>query len=233
MMRLYQGLIFGALLLMSCDEAKERAQAVGADGPQSVGALSAQRPVALPECAGSVHFAMIQAQGVPKSDMPEDQLLDAELLEELAGLYRHRYGIDAKVVAPIEVPSSVYVPAKKQVVAERMLERMGQVHKDDDAVLIGVLNEDMRLDSEPRWNYGFSFRLENTAVVSGYRMGEKGLFRNASTFRHRMRVMMSKNVAVLRCGFGQSSNPKSVVFSNVMGPKDLDRMEFDLLSGRR
>lgn len=50
-----------------------------------------------------------------------------------------------------------------------------------------------------------------------------------SALRSRLRKMVAKNIGIMYFGMSASDNPRSVLFRNVLGVDDLDRMteEFD------
>lgn len=204
--------------------------------PKDIAALRATEPVHLPECQGPLYFVMLEAEQpgyVP--GMAVGQFVDMDFLEELADLYRYRYGMDVQIVGPLHFEVSATLdPSHNQHVAERLIDRlqMGLSGVPEDAVIIGVLNEDMRIEQIPQWRYGFSLRHENMAVVSSFRMVHGGPNPQLARFRHRLHVMLSKDIAMLRCGYPLSEDPQAVTYQSVLGPADLDRMEFDLVSGR-
>jgi predicted Zn-dependent protease len=117
------------------------------------------------------------------------------------------------------------------VIAERLTEAIrGQpISADPNAVIIGLTSADMYIASKD-WNYAYGMRHgDRWAVVSSARMS----WGTASDQRRmeRLEKMITKNIGILFYGLPPSSDPRSVLYNNVLGPDDLDRMteEFSIL----
>ena len=189
-------------------------------------------PTPLHECEGTLHLVMLDEQGVGTLAR-QNQRVDRAFLDELAELYRDRYDIDVKVHGPQPLDAASYDANSRQFVGEKIVDRLAATaRKEPGDVIMGLLNADMRIELQPTWSYAFSLRERRPdaflAAVSSFRMTH----RDKARFHHRLRVMISKNVATHLCGFPLSNDPTSVTYRHVMSPSDLDRMAFDLLSAR-
>lgn len=84
-----------------------------------------------------------------------------------------------------------------------------------------------------RWRFTFSLRSRDrrVAVVSYARMDPKNLGEpaDAEVLQSRLRKMVLKNIGIMYFGLPASGNPRSVLYGNILGVDDLDRMteEFD------
>ena len=86
-----------------------------------------------------------------------------------------------------------------------------------------------------QWSFAFSLRSGDGrfAVISYRRMR----FRNGgqpprpsdTVLKDRLQKMVAKNIGIMQFGLPASTNPRSVLFGNILGVDDLDRMteEFD------
>ena len=154
-------------------------------------------------------------------------------LYELASLYRRKYGLRVEVKRPLRVPAAAYDAGRRQLVAEEVVSALGREYGVADAgqelVIIGVTADDMYIGGKD-WSYAFSYRRDGVAVVSSARM-DHGLFglKPASRERQqsRLRKMITKNVGVLYFRLPLSDDPRSVLYGNVGGPQELDRMGED------
>jgi predicted Zn-dependent protease len=156
------------------------------------------------------------------------------MLEELAAHYRTRFGIATEVAQPVSVPDSAYDSEREQLISDALLQFLRARHPQtgkESLVVIGVVAEDMYIP-DLRWQYAISARDESSryAVVSTARLdyGCLGLIRASGEQRFvRLRKMVTKNVGVLFFGFPLSDDPRSVLYGDIGGPQELDRMTED------
>jgi hypothetical protein len=74
------------------------------------------------------------------------------------------------------------------------------------------------------WDYAYGLRLQgHLAVVSTARLGDL----LGSDRMRRLQKMVTKDIGILYFGLPQSDDPGSVLYRNVNGPGDLDRMSED------
>ena len=110
-----------------------------------------------------------------------------------------------------------------------MREKSPNVVNDPQAVVIGLTSEDIFIQRYD-WDFAFSLRQDNrVAVVSMARMdpvnfGEPA---NEALLNTRLRKMVTKHVGILYFGKSPNTNPRSVLYKDIMGLDDLDAMGED------
>jgi predicted Zn-dependent protease len=125
-------------------------------------------------------------------------------------------------------------PERGQLIAEEAVDVMRRVNQeltsDPKAILIGLTTEDMYI-TKYDWQFSFSWRERGKyAVVSMGRMNLGGFsFKGRSKvtedqIRTRLRKMVTKNVGILYFHLPQSDDPRSVLYRNVGGIRELDYM---------
>jgi predicted Zn-dependent protease len=147
--------------------------------------------------------------------------------DELASFYRAKYGIDAETLPTVHLGPSTINPEREQLMAEEAVDVMTRVNQeitnDPKAIMIGLTSEDMYI-TKYDWQFSFSWRARGKyAVVSSGRMS-LGRRVTEDQIRTRLRKMVTKNVGVLYFHLPQSDDPRSVLYRNVGGIRDLDYM---------
>jgi YD repeat-containing protein len=151
-------------------------------------------------------------------------------LHALADYYRHQYGLDVAVTAPVPLDASAFDPRRGQFVAESLIVLMrraaGPLAEDPSAVLIGITQQDMYIARRVDWRWAFSYRTSNAAVVSSARMRPflGGLRGQQPLVQTRARKMVTKNLGILVYRLPPSRDPSSVLFDRIAGVDDLDVM---------
>ena len=155
-------------------------------------------------------------------------------LQGLVTYYKEKNGIDAITTQPLPLRLAAIDKRRQQLVAEEVIELMKRTHpklvEDPNAILIGLTDEDMYIRKK-NWQYAFSYRTEGRfAVVSSARMDPVNFGDPADDdlLDRRMRKMVLKNIGLLYYQLPSNHDPKSVLYNNVMGVEDLDRMGEDL-----
>jgi predicted Zn-dependent protease len=159
----------------------------------------------------TLHFA-------PIGDFP------ASDAEALVAHYRDRLGIEVDLLPTLSIPAEAIDPARNQVIAEQltMAIRQHPVAADPGGVIIGLTNADMYIASKS-WLYAYSLRVaDKYAVVSSARMNAFGA--DQAQQMERLQKMVTKQVGILYYGLSPSSDPTSVLYDNINGPLDLDRV---------
>ena len=116
-----------------------------------------------------------------------------------------------------------------QLVAEDVITSLkasyAQVVADPGAVVIGLVTTDLYLRERPDWAWAFGLRAEGRfAVVSTARMGwPLGLASDERTMS-RLRKMVTKDIGLMYFGLSASDDSHSVMYRNIGGIDDLDRM---------
>ena len=153
-----------------------------------------------------------------------------EPIQDLAAFYRKKYNVDVEVLSSVPLSPAARNPERGQLIAEQAIEILKQARpelKDNPrAVLIGITEEDMYI-SKYDWQFSFSYRDEGKyAVVSSGRMhlpsGRQEV--TEELIFTRLRKMVTKNVGILYYRLSQSDDPRSVLYRNVGGIRELDYM---------
>jgi predicted Zn-dependent protease len=152
--------------------------------------------------------------------------------ESLVSFYREKYGIAATVLAPNSVDPSAWDARRRQLVAEDVIESFKtsypQVVADSGAVIIGLVERDLYIRERTDWAWAFGLRRDGRfAVVSTARMNWPAGLASDEQVASRLRKMVSKNIGLLYFGLPVSGDPASVLYGNVGGIDDLDRMGED------
>lgn len=160
---------------------------------------------------------------VPLGDLPPSKLT------ELAAYYRGKYGLTVRALPPVPLDAAAFDDERQQFAAERLIELMkrGRPEQaaDPDAILIGLTGGDIYIERYD-WRFSFSYRQGGRfAVVSEARMrpGRGGDDRAPA----RLRKMVTKNIGVMHYGLRPNDDPRSVLYKNVLGLDELDRMGED------
>jgi predicted Zn-dependent protease len=154
----------------------------------------------------------------------------AATVEDLASYYRNKYSLQVETLRKVDLPPAAMNPERQQLIAEEAVDIMKQANpelsNDSQAILIGLTTEDMYI-AKYDWRFSFSYREQGKyAVVSSGRMnlplGRKPV--SEDQIRTRLRKMVTKNVGVLYYHLAQSDDPRSVLYRNVGGIRELDYM---------
>jgi predicted Zn-dependent protease len=149
--------------------------------------------------------------------------------ESLATHYRTEYQIPVEVRDPMPVPASAYDVKREQLNSSVLLASLASNYPPgfSRTVVIGLTERDMYSPELP-WRYTFSMREgDRFGIVSTARMdyGCLGLVQAGSEQQHaRLRKMVGKDLGVLYFRLDQSNNPGSMMYSDIGGAQELDRM---------
>jgi predicted Zn-dependent protease len=152
-------------------------------------------------------------------------------INSLVEHYQQKFGLTSTVL-PMLVPGpDDFNRERHQLIAERMLATMYEQYSDklegNSAILIGITSEDMYPLGE-NWQFCFGWRMPNmrAAVVSTARMdlhypGEPACEANVTT---RLRKMVTKDLGFMHFGKQPSNDPRSVMFTGILGIQELDQV---------
>ena len=163
----------------------------------------------------------------PLGDFPRD------VADQLASFYQRKYKIDVETLPSVALSKAAMNPKRRQLIAERAIEILKEanphLNNSSEAIVIGLTNLDMYVAALD-WKFSFSWRLQNKyAVVSSGRMhlpnGRQKV--TGKVILSRLRKMVTKNVGVLYYKLGPSDNPRSVLYRNIGGLRELDNMGED------
>ena len=164
---------------------------------------------------------------VPFDDFP------AEITSELASFYRDKHQLEVDILPSVPLSQEAINQEREQLIAEEAVEIMKRANpklqKDSAAILIGLTNKDMYI-AKYDWRFSFSWRQEGKyAVVSRARMhlpnGDREI--TEDVIMTRLRKMVTKNVGILCFRLAQNDEPRSVLYRNVGGIRELDYMGED------
>ena len=153
----------------------------------------------------------------------------AEVAGTLRDHYAQRYGLDIELADPLEIPSSAWDEDRGQLMGEALVQALAVSdvgRADQEAVVIGLTDEDLYYLGRPDWRYAFGVRGGTIGVVSSARMHDWPA--NEARELARLRRFVTKNLGSLYFGLPNSPDPTSVMYGNILGPDDLDRMAEDL-----
>src|SRR6266567_707265 len=150
------------------------------------------------------------------------------LVSELADYYKQKFNLKVSLLPAIELGDRVIDRNRRQVIAEELIEVIKQKHEhlaaNSRAIIIGLTSNDMYIRGVT-WQFAFSFRKYGKfAVVSCARMDPVNLGQEPddNVLRSRLRKMVTKNVGILYFGHSQNDNPRSVLYSQILGVEELD-----------
>ena len=146
--------------------------------------------------------------------------------DELASFYKTKYGISTETLPTVHLPPSTRNAGRQQLIAEEAVDLMKRVNpeiiSDPNAILIGLTTEDMYISSYD-WQFSFSWRDQGKyAVVSSGRMNLGSA--TEDQVHTRLRKMVTKNVGILYFHLRQSDDPRSVLYRDIGGIRELDYM---------
>lgn len=116
--------------------------------------------------------------------------------------------------------SEAWVKSRGQYDAEKIRLRVDKMQ-----FVLAVTPCDLCTSQVPDWKYCFGARYDQGGIVSSARMGP---FPGESpkTAQQRLRKMALRYLLEGAFGMARVDDPKSLLFRRVLGPADLDRMEF-------
>ena len=161
-----------------------------------------------------------------------------ELVDVVAAEAQTRLRLSVGILDPLEVDSRTFDTRRSQVIGERVIaairSRYPSLNTDPSARVVGITALDMYMDAKrAEWTFAFAVRSpdQRIAVISHARMDPMALggVPDDELLRTRLRKMVLKNVGIIYYGLRGSNDPRSLMFNNVLGLSDLDRMteEFD------
>ncbi len=154
-------------------------------------------------------------------------------LRELALNYKRKSGISIVSLPVLPTESATFDARRNQFIAEELVDlikrRYPKLARDPNAIVIGLTEKDIYIREET-WQFAFSYRVDGRfAVVSSARMNPVnfGQPANAELLDSRVRKMILKNIGLLYFHMPLSNNPKSVLYSNILGLEELDNTSED------
>ena len=157
----------------------------------------------------------------------------AASVTKLVNFCKQKTGVQPIVTEPLPFALTTIDKRRQQVIAEEAVEliklKYPDIVADPNAVIIGLTDEDMYIRNK-NWQYAFGYwRQKRFAVVSSARMNPANLGGSADEVLtdSRLRKMVLKNIGVLFYLYPTNFNPKSVLYNEIDGVEDLDKMSED------
>jgi|CXWL01.1.fsa_nt_gi Zn-dependent protease with chaperone function len=183
---------------------------------------------AKPPTSGTLYF-------VPIGEFPATQYA------AVTAHYASAWHLPVRRLPPLPLDDSLWDRTRNQLAAERVIAKMQREYAgpaaDPGAILIGLTAQDMYRE-QSSWRYAFSHRDGGRyAVVSSARMHPQSLplhlphgslfawdLRDDELALCRLTKMVGKNIGVLYYRLPMNDDPTSLLYNNIGGPNDLDRI---------
>lgn len=152
-----------------------------------------------------------------------------ETADSLVTFYRDKYGVETTVLPSAAVDPRAWDEQRGQLVAEEVIASVkaeyADVVADSGAVIVALVERDIYLRERTDWAWAFGYRRDGRfAVVSTARMSWPAGLASDPRVSGRLRKMVTKNIGLMYFGLPASDDPQSVLYRNVGGLGDLDRM---------
>jgi predicted Zn-dependent protease len=203
------------------------APCTGSEFLECLSAQAALEPMSKPTCGGEGRRVCLAPLGQ----------IDPTLVQQLVEHYREQYGIEVTVLTPLAVPADAADSKRQQADAWMLVDYAGAhfeaAYDDPETVFIGITPLDL-YNSESHFRYVFGVKGDHgypKAIVSSFRMNPEfyGEQTNTALTLTRFRKLLTKYIGILYYGLPVSDDPTSPMFSNILGPDDLDIMREPLI----
>jgi predicted Zn-dependent protease len=157
----------------------------------------------------------------------------ASEVTKLVNYCKQKIGVEPIVMDQVPFVLTTVDKKRQQVIAEEALELIKMKYKDlvadPNAVVIGFTDEDMYIRNR-NWQWAFGYWTQRRfGIVSSARMNPANLGGAANDVltEARLRKMVLKNIGVLYYLYPTNYNPKSLLYEEVHGVEDIDKMGDD------
>lgn len=196
------------------------------------------------ECSGSDVYSCLDAQDELSAEsssscsgyerrvclVPLGEISPA-VVRGIVEYYEQEYDLPVTVLSPRPLSSYLIYAPRDQVDARALIGYMRAQFPDaawdPNVVLVGLTPVDMYMStSHYRYVFGLPDSYTRGAVVSTSHMHPFGIFAgdDDDVTMERARKLFTKYVGLLYYGISPSDDPTSVMYNNILGPSDLDRM---------
>jgi predicted Zn-dependent protease len=155
-------------------------------------------------------------------------------INRLTDYYKQKFNVKIDTLPIIPVEAQAIDTSRHQLIAEELIETIKRTYqsqlKHPKSIIIGVTADDMYIRQKVDWRFAFSFRNgDRYAVVAIARMNPVNLGDppNEALMRTRLRKMITKNIGILFYNLPPNNNPKSVLYSGILGVDELDAIGED------
>jgi predicted Zn-dependent protease len=165
---------------------------------------------------------------VPIGDAPGSEI------EGLVAHYQQKFGLESTVLPALTPKSSDVDPRRRQLIAENVLDSLHKEYSqyvgNNSSILIGITADDMYPLGQD-WQFCFGWRLPEMrmAVVSTARMNlhYEGEPADQANEALRLQKMVTKDIGIMYYNRPPNNNPRSVLFSGILGIEELDQVSED------
>jgi predicted Zn-dependent protease len=154
-------------------------------------------------------------------------------VQSLASFYKKKYDLNVEVASPLHIPAAAVDSGRRQLISDVVIDVLQAHHPQlptEPLTVIGLVEADMYIP-EYDWKYAISYRKTGRyAVVSTARLyrGCLGIVPVSNErMTSRLRKMVTKNIGILYFHLPLSDDPRSVLYRNIGGPQEFDRMSED------
>jgi predicted Zn-dependent protease len=168
--------------------------------------------------SGKIYF-------VPLAEFP------LTMAQELAAHFRNKFAVAIEVLPSEPLDEAAVDSKRKQLIAEALVSSIkrrnpSQVN-EPNSIIIGLTTDDMYIEKY-NWNFCFGWRQEGKyAVISNARMHFASRSVSPQQIRSRLRKMVTRYIGLLYFRLPQNKEPRSVLYQNVDGLRELDFMGED------
>jgi predicted Zn-dependent protease len=157
----------------------------------------------------------------------------ADLLNDLTTHFEGKFGIPFEVLSSLLFDRATFDRQRSQTIADELISavrrRYPRLARDSRARVIAVTPHDMYMrEMANQWQFTFSLRSDDDhfAVVSYARMdpARLGGRADAERLKTRLRKMVAKNIGIMYYGLPISQDPRSVLYGQIGGLRELDEM---------
>jgi predicted Zn-dependent protease len=162
--------------------------------------------------------------------------VDVDLVHRLVDFYHDEYDVTLQVMHPLDLDENEFGSSRGQLDANALFEHIIDVEGGvlnqhaPNAAFIGLTPFDISDRSDPNNNYVFGLKGDPAphpvGIISTYRMDPRawGLTENDDVVFDRLEKMFSRYVAIMVYSLPQNNDPTSILYRNIGGLDDLDRI---------
>ena len=155
--------------------------------------------------------------------------IPAATLQSLRDFYRDQYRLEITILPAAPIDPRARDASRRQLVAEELIRSLRTTYPDvladPGVVIIGIVGEDLYIRARTDWEWAFGIRDGGRlAVVSTARMGFPYGAASLDVQLQRLRKMVTRDIGVLYYGLPLNDDPDTVLFADINGIDDLDRI---------
>jgi hypothetical protein len=146
----------------------------------------------------------------------------------VAAFFRARYGITIVELPATSIATAVNLHRGQVNIDSAFLPLASAFPEASGAraILIGITARDAYLNERPDWAWAFGGRRgdHRMALISTFRMGSAAQPASMALRDIRLRKMIGRYIGAMYYGLSFVSDPRSLMYEDVLGTDDLDRM---------